>query len=284
MKKLKYGLGLAVVTLSVLLCGCSDHETGTGGSSGMSETFNIYGTSKQYWRSASYSLNEINAKFHPTMFNDERELKADDVSDDALRAYNAMLGYAERVLGTEYYVYDYYYADWTEPPHSWLIKIVPYEMARTAESEGRGLYFDEEISLFYDEDGSEVLSCLEPYYMEQKWFDDLEHEMAESFPDYQLELRISVFEGIYPNVLERRFDDTSDYTYIINESFYDKADDWEYGNIINVIIPSDTKQDSAAEIFERVKPLLTRYCVTEVNIFTLTEDKNVDWIENFTIK
>lgn len=282
MKILKYGLVLAAA-LSVLLCGCSAENDESSGLSEMSQTFN-YGFSKEYWKSASYSMDDIKAKVHPALYYDKREFKPDDYSDDALRAYNSMLGYAEKIVGTEYYVYDYYYADWTDPPHSWVIKIVPYEMARRAESEERRLYVDEPISLFYDEDGSEVTSCLEPYYMERKWFDDLSRELTESFPDYQLGLRISVFEGIYPNVLETRFDDPSDYTYIINESFYDRLDEWDYGNVIYVILPSGTEQDSAAEVFEQIKPLFMRYCVTAVDICTLSEDEYIGWEESFTIK
>ncbi|MDE6732558.1 MAG: hypothetical protein K2J77_06750 [Oscillospiraceae bacterium] len=282
MKRLKYGVILAAA-LSVLFCGCSAIIGESSGISEISKPF-TYGISKEYWKSTSYSMDDIKAKVHPTLFNDEREFKPDDYSDDALRAYNSMLGYAERLIGTDYYVYDYYYADWTNPPHSWVIKIVPYEMARTAESENRRLYIDEPICLFYGEDGSSVQSCLEPYFMERKWFDDLSRELTESFPDYKTELRISEFQAIYPNVLETQFDDPSDYTYIINDSFYDRRDEWEYGNVITVILPSDTEQDSAAEVFERIKPLLTRYCVTEVNICTLTDEEYIDWEESFTIK
>lgn len=282
MKSLKYGLILAAA-LSVLLCGCSAKIGESSGISEKSEPF-THGISKEYWKSASYSMDDIKAKFHPTLFYDEREFKPDDYSDDALRAYNSMLGYAERILGTEYYVYDYYYADWTEPPHSWVIKIVPYEMARRAESEERRLYIDEPVCLFYDEDGSEVNSCLEPYLMERKWFDDLSRELTESFPEYKTELRISVFQAIYPNVLETQFDDPSDYTYIINDSFYDRVDEWDYGNTIYVIVPSDTEQNGAAEVFEQIKPLLKRYCVTDVDICTLSEDEYIGWDESFTIK
>lgn len=261
----------AVAALAALLCGCSAGES--------DKTYPI----GQYWESTVYTMDEINAKFHQTFYNDEREFKAEDISDDALHAYNVMLGYAERILGQEYYVYDYYYADWNDPPFSWVIKVVPYEMARTAEAEERSLYFDEPLSLFYCENGSEVISTIEPYYMALKWDADFKRDMAESFPDYQLEVEISELECIYPNVLKERFDDISDYSYIINESFYDKIAEWEYGNIIGVIPPSDTKQKDAAKIFEQIKPILTRYCVTEVNIFTLTADDDVDWEEKFTL-
>lgn len=112
-----------VAALAAVLCGCS-------GSDGDSDARGLAG---QYWQSAAYTLDEIDAKFHPVLYNYERVFKPDDVSEDALHAYNVMLGYAEGILGQEYYVYDYYYADWTEPPNSWLIKVVPYDMARTAE-------------------------------------------------------------------------------------------------------------------------------------------------------
>ncbi len=272
LKRVYRSLFLCVIAaFSALLCGCSDGKTEKTGLTG------------QYWESASYTLDEINAKFHPTLYNDEREIKDADVSDDALRAYNVMLGYAERILGQEYYVYDYYYADLAEPPFSWVIKVAPYEMAETAEAEERGLYFDEPLCLFYCEDGSEVNSTIEPYYMAQKWFADLERDMKESFPDYQIEDQITEFEAIYPNVLKERLDDKSDYSYLINESFYDRIAEWEYGNIIDVILPSNTKQSDAAMIFEQIKPILTRYCVTEVKIYTLTEDEDVVWEEKFTL-
>lgn len=285
---------LTTVVLSVLLCGCSANKN----TSDESSLCDFHG---QYWKSTSYTFDEINAKFHPKYYNDERVLKADDISEDALNAYNAMLGYAEKILGQDYYVYDYYYADWTEPPKSWLIKVVPYEMARAAEAEGRDcLYTTEPLCLHYCEDGSEVISGIEPYYMARRWFDDLKRDMAESFPDYFVELEITEFEGIYPNVLKDKFPETDDYTYIINDSFYAKQGEWEYGNIINVMVPAGTKQSDAAVIFEQIKPLLRRYCVTEVYLFAPTtkevfdswaadEDKysvldNLDWEEQFTIQ
>lgn len=270
----------AVVALTALLGGCSDMDTQTHPDSDTDKS----GLAGQYWEASSYTLDEINAKLHPVLYNYERVFKADDVSEDALHAYNVLLGYAERILGQEYYVYDYYYADWGELPFAWLIKIVPYEMARTAEEEERNyLYVDEPLSMFYYEDGSEVASTIEPYYMARKWYSDLEREMAESFPDYQLELRISELDNIYPDVLKERFTDISDYTYIINENFYDRSDEWEYGNIIDVMIPIGTEQSGAAEIFGQIKPILTDYCVTKVNIYTLTADDDADWVDSFTI-
>lgn len=281
LKRMKYGLVLAFAFL-ILLCGCSAKN---GERSEISEESEMYthGISKEYWKSASYSMDDIKAKVHPTLYYDKREFKPDDYSDDALRAYNSMLGYAERIVGTEYYVYDYYYADWTEPPNTWVIKIVPYEMARTAESENRRLYFDEWISLFYDEDGSSVKSCLEPYFMERKWFDDLERELSENFPEYEFVLAISVFEGYYPNILEERFEDYSDYTCIINDEFYGKSDEYEYGNILYLNLPSGTEREKAAEIFEQVKPILIKYCVTEVKVFTPNEYEFLEELETFKV-
>lgn len=257
----------------IMLCGCSNSERNSGKP-------DLPG---QYWQSAEYTLDEINAKFHPVLFNYEREFKETDVSGDALHAYNVMLGYAERILGSEYYVYDYYFADWTEPPNSWVIKVVPYDMAGTAGEEDRNLYITEPISLFYKEDGSEVKSTIEPYFMEQKWYADLEHELSENFPGYTLELEISAFEGLYPNILEERFDDVCDYSCVINGDFYDSLDDWEYGNIIDVLLPSGTEKSEMAEIFEQIKPILIKYCVTEACMFTLTEDEYIDLLERFTV-
>lgn len=282
---------LAAVVFAAMLSGCSANKNTSDESS----------SHGQYWKSTSYTFDEINAKFHAKYYENERVLKADDVSEDALNAYNSMLGYAERILGQDYYVYDYYYADWTDPPHSWLIKVVPYEMARAAEAEGRDyLYITEPFCLHYCEDGSKVISGIEPYYMAQRWFDDLKRDMAESFPDYCVESEITEFEGIYPNVLKDKFPEIDDYTYIINDSFYAKRDEWKYGNIIIVIVPVGTKQSEAAVIFEQIEPVMRRYCVTEVYLFAPTtkevydslmsdDDRywigdNSDWEEHFTIQ
>ena len=274
MKILKKSVILCIAAaLFIMLCGCSNSESDT----------NKPSLTGQYWMSAEYTLDEINAKFHPVFFNYEREFKEEYVSEDALHAYNVMLGYAERIFDREYYVYDYYYADWTDPPHSWLIKIVPYDMARAAEEEDHNLYITEPISLFYKEDGSEVLSTVEPYFMEQKWYADLEHELSENFPELTFELAISAFEGYYPNVLNERFDGFSDYTCVINNDFYGRADEFEYGNIIDVILPMETGKNEAAEIFEQIKPILIKYCVTEVRVFTLTEYEYIDLLEQFTV-
>lgn len=253
---------------AVLFCGCSDKKAARD-------------MPGQYWESAAYTMANINAKYRLGLCNDERTRKNDDVSEDALRAYNILLGYAESVIGTDYYVYDYYYADWTDPPHSWLIKIVPYDMAKTAEDEERGLYIDEPVTLFYKEDNSEVISTIEPYLMAKKWFEELKSEMSESFPEYEIELEISEFEHIYPDILKEKFADPTDYGYLINEEFYNKLSEWEYGNIINVQLPEGT--GGAAEAFERIKPTLVRYCVTEVRMFAVSDGGYSDWTETFTI-
>lgn len=237
---------------------------------------------KQYWKSAGYTLAEINAKFHPEFYNDEREFKPDDVSNDALTAYNIMLGYAENVIGKEYYVYDYYYADWTDPPHSWLIKIVPLDMAKAAEKAGV-LYFDQPLTMFCKEDGSEVNSTIEPYLMEKKWFAALSQQLSDSFPEYETELEISEFCALYPDILTEKFPDPSDYTYLINEEFYDKLPEWEYGNIVNIGLPEKTDKSGAAYVFEQLKPTLMRYCVSECRICEIDEDGYFELIETFAL-
>lgn len=80
---------LTTVVLSVLLCGCSAAKTS-------SDEISLSDFHGQYWKSTSYTFDEINAKFHPKYYNDERVIKADDISKDALNAYNSMLGYAEK--------------------------------------------------------------------------------------------------------------------------------------------------------------------------------------------
>ncbi len=269
LKHLKCGFA-CLLLCAVLFCGCSDKKAASG-------------LPGQYWETAEYTMEEINAKYRLGLCNDERIRKADDVSEDALRAYNILLGYAERVIGTDYYVYDYYYADWTDPPHSWLIKIVPYEMAEIADDEERGLYIDEPVTLIFKEDGSKVNSTIEPYLMEKKWFAELENEMSESFPEYEIELEISEFEHLYPDILRDKFADPSDYGYLINENFYDNLSEWEYGNIINVRLPEGTEQSGAAKAFERIKPTLAGYCVTEVRMFAVTDGEYSEWTEIFTI-
>lgn len=254
-KRIKFAVIYLLLCAIVLLCGCSREAAPKNEVSG------------QYWRSSNYTIEEINAKFHERFFNDEREFKAADVSERALRAYNIMLGYSESIIGTEYYIYDYYFADWADPPHSWVIKLIPYEMARTAESEGRGIYLTEPISMFFNEDDSAVKSTIEPYFMEKKWFSRLEAELSDSFPEYEYELAVSEFEAVYPDVLHEKIPVKDDYTYLINDDFYSKLSEWEYGNVIDVELPADIKQSGAAEIFERLKPTLSRYCVTKLRMF-----------------
>lgn len=266
-KRIKNIILYFLLCAMTLLCGCSREKTPENEISG------------QYWQSSDYTIEEINAKFHEKFYNDEREFKAADVSGVALRAYNIMLGYAESIIGTEYYVYDYYFADWEDPPHAWVIKLVPYEMARTAESEDRGIYISEPISMFFNEDDSAVQSTIEPYFMEKKWFSELEAELSESFPEYEYELSVSEFEATYPDVLHEKIPVKDDYTYLINDDFYSKLSEWEYGNVIDVQLPANIKQSGAAEIFERLKPTLSRYCVTQVRMF----GEGLDEVERFAI-
>lgn len=283
----------AAVALSAALCGCSEQKS----------TSEDGTAAEPYWRSTSYTLNEIEAKAHPKFYNDERALRTADLSDDALHAYNVMLGYAENILGQDYYVYDYYYADWTDPPHSWVIKIIPYDLAEQAEAEDSIPWLDKIMALFYNEDGTEVISTIEPYYMARHWTQDLKRDVAKSFPDYRVELKISELDNIYPNVLTDNLVGICDYTYIINDSFYNKRDEWIYGNIINVITPAGTKQSDADAVFEQLKPILESYCVTEVYLYAPTtkeafdewaEDEGLtandhtlsdclDWVEHYTV-
>ncbi|MGN0610150.1 MAG: hypothetical protein ACI4JI_00070 [Ruminiclostridium sp.] len=261
----------AAVALSAALCGCSEQQSTSDDST----------VSEPYWKATTYTINEINAKSHPTFHNDERTLRPVDLSDDALHAYNVMLGYAENILGQDYYVYDYYFADWTDPPNSWIIKVIPYDIAEKAEAEDRSPSFSDEIlSLFYKEDGTEINSTIEPYYMARHWMADLKRDVAKSFPDYHVELQISELDNIYPNVLTDNLVGICDYTYIINDGFYDKRDEWIYGNIINIIAPAGTKQSDSDNIFEQLKPILKSYCVTEVYLYTPKTKEGFDeWAE-----
>ncbi len=235
---------------------------------------------KPYWNSTAYTLEEINQKFHSEFYNDEREFKSEDISDNALNAYNIALGYVENIFGQNYYIYDYYYADWTEPPYTWIVKIIPYEIALKAEKEGRTPGFDEIMLMYYDEDGGCINSTIEPYFMARRWMADLKREMLEHFPQYSVQLKISELDNIYPDVLKTNFAGLADYSYIINDEFYYRLNEWQYGNFVSIIVPENTKQSDAVDIFAQMKPILEKYCITEAYFFA-PESKEVfdEWVE-----
>lgn len=287
--KAKGLFAVAVALPVIMLCGC-------GEKSNLPDNI--------YWTPTSYSLSEIQEKYCRYKFDDERELEAKDITAEAVEKYNILLGYVETILNKDYYVYDFYYVYWVDPP-SWVIKVVPEDIVERElnAEEVTNFYSDDILMLSYNEDGS-IESGIEPYYMAERYIGDLKNEFAEKYPDYGVEMSYSVLYEYYPVITEERIEDIDDYTCVINDSFYDNRDEWSYDNEINIIVPPGTPQEEAYNIYLETEPVLKKYCVTEVNICAPVDenarnqwaeeeythsnvhlyDDNADWVETFYIQ
>ncbi len=258
------------------------------------------------WKSTDYTVEQIEEMGVDSPENcrlgDESD---DDCTKEALKAYNVMLGYAENVADFEYKVYDFYYAEYTE---HYVIKIVPKDRAKLAENGGYTLCDEEILMLSCNENATAVQSGIETYLMSRRWTQELKEAMSESFPEYHFNTQYVSLDYIVPNVKTESITDRSDYTYFFKDDFYSsitRSSVTFYGNIVNVIVPTDIEKEKAQEIFADIEPILREYCVTEAeiispkndevfkkwqedetvsgNYYTYKGDDELNWIEFFSI-
>lgn len=265
MKINKIAAFAAAVCLTVIGCGCSP------GSSGNS--------SKADWESTNYTADELDAMGIQSKDNCKLGNETDDDrSKEALRAYNYMLGYAENKTGFEYKIYDYYHVDF-DSVKSYVVKIVPKDRAELAEQDENYKLADAEIlMLSCSEKATKMKGQIETYLMARRWTEELTAEMKKSFPDYHLNTWYISLDHLVPSVIAEKYSDSSDYTHFFKDDFYEGNIKF-YDNCVNLIVPVGTDAEKAEKIFSDAEPILRKYCVTDVRIFSPKSDEIYDkWL------
>lgn len=214
-----------------------------------------------------YTIDEIKAMALETN-NSLDNISDDDITEEALHAYNQMLGYVENVVGVEYKVYDFYHVNF-DSVKGYVIKIVIAEDVDYVEAQSPDSaynYKEEIIMLSCDEDGTNVSSGLVPHLMAHQWTNDIVSEIETEFPEYHVNPWYVGLYAIVPDVKYEKHEDFYDYYYYYDIDTYNGSGYFEYDNCINIIVPTDTPESSSEAIYEDIKPILEKYCVTDVDI------------------
>lgn len=228
------------------------------------------------WESASYTISDINSL--ASTVNKLDNTKDDDCTDEALNAYNIMLGYAENEANfTDYKIYDYYHVNF-DSVKGYVIKLLDNDFNSSLAEDSIVTTSDENvIMLSCDEDGSDVKSEIEPKLMAKKWTEDITNEFSASFPQYHINAGYISLNYLCPNVLPENYSDRSDYTHFFKDNFYDSKFTF-YDNHVNVMVSAGTKEEDAQKIFEEIKPVMKKYFVTSVKIFAPVSSEAYDMI------
>jgi hypothetical protein len=234
----------AALAIAMSLTGCSlSTSSDNSGSSSKS-------SSSASFDAASYSLDELKAMIDEdgmrSEFMDKRTEK--DYSDEAVGAYNSMLGYAESILGKDSYkLFDMYYVDETD---DYVVKIVLNEFRNSKDTENAP------IMLNCDKEGKNIRSMLEGFLYAREWTKQLEQEINETVPDY-------CHLNSYYLVSDHIAITSGSNTYDISDIGKTKpSGDWK----INLILKAGTSKDSFEKNYEALKPVLDKYGVNEVNV------------------
>ena len=262
--KITYKAILITVVAVMLLTGCALFP-----SSKDSEDNKPTSKNGPDWKPTAYSIDEIKG-LSLAKNNMLDYINDDDITDEALKSYNILLGYTENVIGVNYKLYHFYHVDF-ETVKSYVIKIVLEDWVDDFEAESSIDATDERvIMLSCNEGGTDVQSGIEPFLMTRKWTEDLSHDFSLEFPDYHINTWYINLDYMVPHVSVEKYTDFSDYTYFYNEDFY-KGKNKYYTNSINVILPAG-KEEDVENIFNKVKPILKKYCVTAVT-FIASKDE-----------
>ena len=243
----------AVLAASMLLTGCSlSTSSDSSGTSSVSSSYSA----------TSYTLDELKAKINEeglrSQFYDER--KEDSFTDEAVKAYNAMLGYAEKVLGNDdYKLFDMYYVDST---NDYVVKIVTNEYRNSKDTENAPRM------LSCDKNGENIRSMIEGFLYSREWTKQLSREVNEALPE-QCHLNTYYLSG--DNIAITAGDRTYDLSGI---GVSKPSGDWK----INLIFKPGTSKADFEKNYTVLKPVLDKYGVNELNVLV---PKDNDAYEKF---
>lgn len=258
--KLGFKSSTAFVFTLVMLCGCM---------------FSFKRSNKKpNWDSASYSIDEI--KELAAKVNGLDNVKDDDCTDEALRAYNIMLGYAENTAKFDYSVYDFYHVDFPDLK-SYVIKLIRSDDAEELMDGGKLLPNDSRIIMMTcHEDGTDVQSQIEPKLMARRWIEELSAAVENEHTDFHVNAQYISIDHIVPHVSEEKYSARSDYTYFFKDDFYKSGKNKIYDNIVNIIVPPDMPEESVCYAYMELESILKKYCVTAVNFYAPNDDETFD--------
>jgi hypothetical protein len=230
-----------------------------------------------------YTLEDLYAKEYPSLsaLHDEGPL---DTDETALKAYNLMLGEVEDKIGTDYYIYDFYYVDFPGM-ESYAIKILPNPWTNVKVGDA--------VMLFCKPDGSGMESGLDWFLAARNWSHDLEEELSRAVPD----CHFNTWDVAYDYMVTTRSEWPSDYKYLLSQIR-------QYDLSVNLIVPAGTPVSEADEIYSKVTGILNRYEVTVTDIVcpesdeamqefldeekvtgnSYTYDDRVEWLRTYTGK
>ena len=241
---MKRELIAAALAGSLILTGCS--ATTSSDSSGASS---LSASSSSEYIPKNYTLDELKAKINETgMISETFKDNTDaDFSEEAVKAYNELLAYAEKVLGNDdYKLFDFYYSTQIK---DYAVKIVLNEYRNGNDTENAPI-------LLYKK-GGEINSCLEGFLYAREWTKKLQQEINDAVPEYY-HLNTLLLNADHITV------GSGDMTYDLSGIGNVKpSGDWR----INLILKPGTAKEDFERNYEYLKPILDRYGVTMLNIF-----------------
>ncbi|MDE7390092.1 MAG: hypothetical protein K2M82_04035, partial [Lachnospiraceae bacterium] len=223
----------------------------------------------------SYTIDELLEK-SLSKNNSLDNLKDEDCTEEALYAYNKMIGYVENDLGLKYKIYDMYCSDISNS-YEYVIKIVLEQDVEDFEAEEKIDVGDIRTQcLIYDKNGK-IKSTVVAYIMGQKWREDVTAAMEKSFPQYHTNMCfVQLYNSDFHDITDNGYKDIYDYSYYYNLDEYNNADRVNYDNSVNVIAPVGTSEEDAEKIKEEVRTLLEQYCVTDICVMAPVDEETYD--------
>ena len=224
----------AALAGSMLLSGCSlSHSSGSSESSSAAKT-----------QTASYSLSELKDMLNePGMVSEFINERGEaDYSGEAVKAYNAMLTYAEKELGgRSYKLYDLYYVDSTE---DYVAKIVLDEYKDSGDTE------NVPIMISCDKKGEKISSGIPGFLYARDWTNSVSSELSAICPDYHMNTFYLLSDHLITPAGDKK-DLQKDY-----------SGEWS----INLVLPVGTKKSDFEKNYPAIKTVLDKYSVTELNL------------------
>lgn len=196
------------------------------------------------WESANYTIEELQAMAYDTEKGVFWEGWDYDTSEESLNMYNYMLGYADNVAQVKYkikLIFRYMSSGNTDgQEYSYSISIV---------LDGT----DDEVSLFYNGQSHELESQIETYQMARNWYADLNTEIDEIIPGAHANYNYSPFDMSYVGTrLQSVSAANADWRqYFKHNSMYFSR--------INIILPPDTEESEADNLFVRLNDIMEEY-------------------------
>ena len=228
----------AALAGTLMLTGCSFSFSGSSDSSSSSAI------------QTDYSLDELKAMLNEEgMISEYISDRGDaDYSDEAVKAYNSMLTYAEEKLGgRDYKLFDLYYVDQTD---HYVVKLVLDEYKNSGDTENAP------VMLSCNRDGRAIKSHVEGFVYAREWEKALAGEINALYPDYHLNSFYLLSDYVSLNDGENKYKTE-------NIGKEELSGDWS----VNIIPPAGTSKDEFSKSYKDIKPILDKYSVSELTVY-----------------